>query len=57
MRDLAARLREVGPRAQVHIYPGAGHWFAENDRPDAYDRESAELAYRRTVEFIRRDIG
>jgi carboxymethylenebutenolidase len=55
-RDLAARIGEERPGSALHIYPGGQHWFAENDRTDVYDRESAELAYRRTVEFIREHL-
>src|SRR5688500_15169888 len=34
--------RAAGVRAEVHVYPGAGHLFADPDSPD-YDAESAEL--------------
>ncbi len=46
-------LRAAGREAEIHRYPGTGHWFAEPSR-DAYRPESAELAFERTVAFIRR---
>ena len=46
-------LRRAGRPVRFHVYPGAGHWFAEVDRPDAYDEAAAALAFRRTVGFLR----
>ena len=45
----------LGDRGEVHIYPGTKHWFMEPDRPE-YDAESAELAYTRIVEFLRKHL-
>jgi carboxymethylenebutenolidase len=42
------------PNAEVHIYPGAGHWFVEENRPQAYNAESAALAWQRTFSFLGR---
>jgi carboxymethylenebutenolidase len=46
----------LGERGEAHVYPGTGHWFLENDRPE-YDEAAAELAYRRTVEFLEGSLG
>lgn len=45
-------LREGGRQATIHLYPETGHWFAEPSR-DAYREEAANLAFERTVEFLR----
>jgi carboxymethylenebutenolidase len=45
-------LRAAGREVTIHRYPGTGHWFAEPSR-DAYQAEAAELAFERTVAFLR----
>jgi carboxymethylenebutenolidase len=39
---------------EFHIYEGTGHWFAEPSRIDAFDHTAAELAWRRTLDFLER---
>lgn len=48
----AARAMQA-PNLEVHIYPGTGHWFFEHNRPDAYNAEAAELAWQRTLAFLK----
>jgi len=50
-------LRDAGRRVAIHRYPGTGHWFAEPSRPDAWRPEAAELAFERTVAFLREHLG
>lgn len=45
-------LRSAGREVTFHRYEGTGHWFAEPSR-DAYAPDAADLAYARTVEFLR----
>ena len=53
VRALEDGLRAAGRSAEFHVYPGTGHWFAEPDRPEAYDSAAATLALGRTVDFLR----
>jgi carboxymethylenebutenolidase len=47
-----ATLRSAGRDVVIHRYPGTGHWFAEPSR-DAYRAAAADLAFERTVDFLR----
>jgi carboxymethylenebutenolidase len=49
-------LRQANRAVRFHLYPGAGHWFAEPDRPDAYHPANASLAFRRTAGFLRNQL-
>lgn len=48
-------LRTAGRDVTIHRYPGTGHWFAEPSNA-AYDEAAAELAFNRTVDFLRREL-
>jgi carboxymethylenebutenolidase len=50
---LAKLLKEAGRPASIYTYPGAGHWFFEPSRKDAYNEQAAELAWKRTIEFLK----
>lgn len=42
----------AGREVDFHLYPGAGHWFFEDDRPAAYNPVAAALAWERTIAFL-----
>jgi len=52
---LEQTLRTANREAEFHRYPGTGHWFAESSK-DAHVPEAAELAFERTVDFLRRTL-
>jgi carboxymethylenebutenolidase len=45
-------LKNAGVDYAIHMYEGAGHAFM-NDTGTRYHKEAAELAWRRTVEFLK----
>jgi carboxymethylenebutenolidase len=51
--ELEATLRSAGRPVTFHHYPGTGHWFFEPDRTDAYNPEAANMAWDRTLAFLR----
>jgi carboxymethylenebutenolidase len=50
------RLRELGKEAQIFIYPGAAHAFA-NPSGGAYDEEAAADAWEKTLVFLAEELG
>ncbi|TEA74112.1 YghX family hydrolase [Allopusillimonas ginsengisoli] len=48
-----AALKEHGKTYQAHIYPGTNHGF-HNDTTPRYDKDAAELAWDRTLEWFER---
>ncbi len=50
---MEAEMRSAGLSPTFYTYPNTLHWFFENDRPE-YDPEAAQLAWTRTLEFLRK---
>jgi carboxymethylenebutenolidase len=50
---LEETLRQSGRLVTFYRYPGTGHWFFEPDRTHAYDEAAAQLAWERTLAFLR----
>lgn len=57
VQELEGALSAAGRPVTFHRYPSTGHWFVESDRPDAYSAEAAELAWGRTLEFLKRTLA
>lgn len=50
---LEEAMRQAGRPVTFYHYPGTGHWFFEPDRTDAYNQAAADLAWERTLTFLR----
>jgi carboxymethylenebutenolidase len=57
VNGLETALRTSGHPVTFYRYEGLGHWFFEPDRPDAYDQSAAQLAWERTVSFLRNTLA
>ena len=55
-KKMATSLAGAARDVSFHIYPNTQHWFFENDRPE-FQAEAAELAWKRTVEFLMSHLG
>jgi carboxymethylenebutenolidase len=56
VQQLASNLRTAGREAIFHTYAGVGHWFFESNRPDVYNPEAAQLAWERTLAFLKTQL-
>ena len=57
VRELERQLTALGKSFEPHIYPGVGHAFFNDARPEVYNAQAASDAWRRTIEFLRTNLG
>jgi len=55
-RKAEAHLKDLGKEAKFNFYPGTGHAFFNDERPEVYDGAAADLAWQRTLEFLREQL-
>lgn len=56
VRELEKQLRQLGKRAEIHIYPDVDHAFFNDARSEVYNEKAARDAWRRTIEFLRKEL-
>lgn len=52
LERLRMKLELAHRPAEYHVYPGTRHWFCDREHIEAYDAAAAELALRRTQDFL-----
>lgn len=52
-----AALKKADVHYNIHIYQGANHAFNNDTNPARYDAAAAQLAWRRTVEFLKTSLA
>lgn len=50
-------LKKAGIKYEIFMYKDTKHAFNNDTNPGAYNKEAAELAWKRTVEFFRKKLG
>ncbi len=55
--DYVAALQANGKIFEIHIYEGVNHAFNNDTNEARYDNEAADLAWGRTVEFLKRYLA
>lgn len=54
---IGARLTEAGVKHELVTYPEAAHGFACPDRPETYDADATDDAWRRTLEALHTQVA
>jgi len=54
--DFEAALKAAKIEYTLYVYEGAGHAFNNDSNPDRYNKEAAELAWGRTIEFFKKKL-
>jgi carboxymethylenebutenolidase len=54
---LERQLTALGKRHEFHTYANADHAFFNDTRPEVYDAAAARDAWKRTIEFFRRELA
>lgn len=57
VEDMVAAIRHAGKPIDTQLYPGAGHAFFNDTRPEAYNEAAATDAWGRTVAFFRQHLA
>ena len=58
VEQLAGKLRAAGADVTVHSYPGKGHAFLNDENLlGTYDKEAADLLWKRTVDFLQANVA
>jgi carboxymethylenebutenolidase len=55
--DYKKALDAAGKTYELHMYEGANHAFNNDTNPARYDKEAADLAWQRTVEFLEKNLA
>ena len=50
-------LKKAGVQHEIHMYEGANHAFLNDTSAERYNKQAAELAWGRTVEFLKRNLA
>lgn len=54
--DFEAALKKAGIKYQIFMYEGAQHAFNNDTNPERYNKEAAELAWGRTIDFFKENL-
>ena len=55
-KETDAAIKKAGKQSEIHIYPNVDHAFFNDERPDAYNKQAADDAWRRTLTFFRQNL-
>jgi carboxymethylenebutenolidase len=54
--EFEAALKAASVNYQIYMYAGAKHAFNNDTNPERYNREAAQLAWQRTISFLKQNL-
>ena len=57
VKEFEARLQKSGVAHEVHVYPGTQHAFFNDTRPQIFEVQAAQEAWKRTLDWFRRHLA
>jgi carboxymethylenebutenolidase len=57
VKEFEARLEKSGTAHAVHVYPGTQHAFFNDTRPQIYNAQAAQDAWKRTLDWFQRNLA
>lgn len=57
VQQLQAQMQQAGKTIEVHTYPNAEHAFFNNTRPEVYNPDAADDAWKRTIGFFQQHVA
>ena len=51
-----AALKKASIDYKIYMYEGAKHAFNDDTNPDRYNKEAAQLAWQRTISFLKEKL-
>jgi len=55
-RALEKQLKDAGKQVEFHTYPGTGHGFFNDTRPEVHNADAAKTSWERTLAFYRKHL-
>lgn len=57
VQQLESQIQQAGGTIETHTYSNADHAFFNNTRPEVYNPEAAEDAWKRTIGFLQQHVA
>jgi len=54
--EFEAALKKAKVEYQIFMYEGAQHAFNNDTNPERYNKEAADLAWKRTIDFLKEKL-
>jgi carboxymethylenebutenolidase len=57
VREFEGEMKKTGVPGEIHLYPGAGHAFFNDSRPEAFNAAAAKDTWGKTLAWFNKYLG